>query len=704
MSDRYIYLLAYFGVMSEFGFKSTKDLKVPSSIIEQVIGQDDAVRIVRKASRQRRHVLLIGEPGTGKSLLGMALAELLPKETLVDIVSFSNPNDENQPMIRVLPVGQGRDVVARGRLESAGMFRHQNVIMFVLLVLSLVTPWWAFNHYSVVGGPLLGGLMFLAFFVGGLVFLVGFVIFLNFNRRIESRGRAPKLIVDSFGRKQAPFLDATGAHAGALLGDVLHDPFQTFSSILKINFLYKGLIKSGAIGAEIDRRFAENRKNIVRKGGYEAVLLPENNLFVAGEKDGSIGAVEVLSANRYDYDGEMVKFTTSANEEIVVTPEHKIAILNGGRIEYIEAAKINENDEVVTVKDSVVDEGDIINTYDAHQQEQCRLYYEYCGIKAKNPAWGYKRISKAMGQNIGKTRWWHEGKHIPVPIQAVLWLKGRGLLPLKIDNPKLPLIAKVLGATFGDGGVFENLNGIFLSSSEKVAVEEFGKDLEELFGLSRGEYSRISEGGVYGHSWCYQNTNRNIIQLFLALGAPRGNKTKTELKVPFWITLNCDAEKEFYGSLFGSELGTPIIHKKGNCLTTLEIGITGVPHYRENRIRFLNEVADYLKRNRVNTTSIYEGKYATEGSSIFRLLIEKKFDNMLLFLMNVKINYCRHKVERLYKALGELAALKIDKYNELVDGRGYGAEHAMKILNLSPNSLYLLLNNFGQGISRGVAV
>ena len=76
---------------------------------------------------------------------------------------------------------------------------------------------------------------------------------------------------------------------------------------------------------------------------------------------------------------------------------------------------------------------------------------------------------------------------------------------------------------------------------------------------------------------------------------------------------------------------------------------------------------------------------------------------MLLFLMNVKINYCRHKVERLYKALGEWAALKRNKYNELVESRGYGAEHAMKVLNLSPNSLYLLLNHFGQGISRGVA-
>ena len=43
------------------------------------------------------------------------------------------------------------------------------------------------------------------------------------NQKIE----APKIVVDNYGKKQAPFWDATGAHAGALLGDVLHDPLQS---------------------------------------------------------------------------------------------------------------------------------------------------------------------------------------------------------------------------------------------------------------------------------------------------------------------------------------------------------------------------------------------------------------------------------------------------------------------------------------------
>ncbi len=63
-------------------FKNTSKIKVPTNLIDQIIGQTRAVSIINKAANQGRHVLLIGDPGTGKSMLGQALSELVPRNEL----------------------------------------------------------------------------------------------------------------------------------------------------------------------------------------------------------------------------------------------------------------------------------------------------------------------------------------------------------------------------------------------------------------------------------------------------------------------------------------------------------------------------------------------------------------------------------------------------------------------------------------------
>jgi len=201
-------------------YKSTADIEISKKLVEQVMGQERAVDLIKKAAQQRRNVLLIGEPGTGKSMLGLALAELLPKEKLVDVIAFPNPNDENMPLIRTVPASQGRDLVAKAKIQGMNMFKNQNIILFILVLLAMFAPWWVRSVYK-------SDVMFAAFFLGGMIFLASFVIFMNFGRRMEGRAKIPKVIVDNFRKKQAPFYDATGAHAGALLGDVLHDPFQS---------------------------------------------------------------------------------------------------------------------------------------------------------------------------------------------------------------------------------------------------------------------------------------------------------------------------------------------------------------------------------------------------------------------------------------------------------------------------------------------
>ena len=204
-------------------YKTTEDIPVSTELIDNIIGQEQAVHIIKKAAQQRRHVLLVGEPGTGKSMLGLALAQLLPKEKLVDILSFQNPNDENQPLIRVMPSGEGRRLVNRIRGESQATNRTQTFLFIIFLFIALIIPYYLWKTHQ------LSDIVYSASIISGLILAVGFFIVLSMNRRAGQFQKIsiPKVIVDTADKKQAPFNDATGSHAGALLGDVLHDPFQS---------------------------------------------------------------------------------------------------------------------------------------------------------------------------------------------------------------------------------------------------------------------------------------------------------------------------------------------------------------------------------------------------------------------------------------------------------------------------------------------
>ena len=200
----------------ELPYPSTATVEVPSRLLDQVIGQDDAVEVAKKAAQQKRHMILIGEPGTGKSMLARAMVDFLPREQLQDILAYPNADDPNEPKIRVVPAGKGKEIVAAQKLEAATKKEQKSLIFFGIAAAVMVFAVWIaiFEHdFTAI--------------IWGLVLVVILWIILRFGQgRAESAGVA-KLLVTHALDDRPPFIDATGAHAGALLGDVKHDPFQS---------------------------------------------------------------------------------------------------------------------------------------------------------------------------------------------------------------------------------------------------------------------------------------------------------------------------------------------------------------------------------------------------------------------------------------------------------------------------------------------
>ena len=259
--------------------ESTEDIAVPKMLVDQVIGQEKGVEIVRKAAEQRRHVMLIGDPGTGKSMLARSISELLPKEELQDVLVYNNHEDNNEPRIRVVPASKGKEIVqvqkAQAMIEKEKKAKSQMLLIFAIIGIGIIF------FISTGFNPMM---IFYSLIAAAFVFMA-----MRYATQRNENANIPKGLVLHDKDMTAPFVDATGTHAGALLGDVRHDPFQSGG----LETPAHDRVEAGAIHKAHRGVLYIDEINLLRIESQQSLLtaIQEGEFSISGQSERSAGAM-----------------------------------------------------------------------------------------------------------------------------------------------------------------------------------------------------------------------------------------------------------------------------------------------------------------------------------------------------------------------------------------------------------------------------
>jgi Lon-like ATP-dependent protease len=494
---------------------------------------------------------------------------------------------------------------------------------------------------------------------------------------------APKLLINNCGKTKAPFVDATGAHEGALLGDVLHDPLQCFYGE-EVLFLNKnGEIKVIRIKELLNSKFNEEKDKIKEKNFEQNLGIKIKYLELNSNNKLKIEAnsvAEIKGISKRIGKQEIIHFIDLKNNKwLSLTPEHKVYDENKKLLEFEDFLKLYKNKKINFFERDIIilNELSIANTYSEEEREKLKNYSKFLMFKEKNPEIGYKKASKTLGIKESTLRWWYKGMK-PNSFKIIEELKKIKLIPLKTNEEnKLNKIALILGALFGDGNIDKNLNTLSFISSEKESVEKFKDLLTSLFG--NFDYEIKENKDSYRKSYLFRTWDRKIIRFFVALGAPIGNKTKIKYKFPNWVLIKPSFFLNFLDGLFSSDGSTPkfAIYPEGKKFhNTFEIA--QLTENIENKIDFFETIKNNLNKFGIKSRIRIDKE---KNKYKVRLMFENSLKNILLFFSLVNISLSSYKKEKIIK--------ETEKYFNLIEETRYKnkKEEYKKLFNLFLNNL-----------------
>ena len=265
--------------IKDIKMESTADVPIPTKLVDRVIGQEAAAIVIRKAAEQRRHVIMVGEPGTGKSMLARSMTEFLPKEHLEDILVYRNIDDENEPRVRTVPAGRGSRILSERKAHVRIQKEKTNrTLLFIALVVGS-----ALLLATISSGDIL------TFIFGSFLLIFGY-FFLRTRLTAGEEANMPKLLIKHDLNEEPPFIDATGTLAGALLGDVRHDPFQSGADLATPAH---ERVEPGAVHRANKGVLYIDEIRMLRMEEQQALLvaMQERKLSISGRSERSSGAL-----------------------------------------------------------------------------------------------------------------------------------------------------------------------------------------------------------------------------------------------------------------------------------------------------------------------------------------------------------------------------------------------------------------------------